>query len=225
MTRAEAGAAPRLGLVLLAAGQGRRMGGANKLLRDLDGAPLVRVAGASLAAALPDAARVVVTGRDGDAVAAALDGLGFARVHNPRFEEGMGGSLAAGVAALPDPVEGLLVALGDMPGPWEAVVPAVVAAFAADPSPATAIVRPTHADQDGHPVLWGAAHRPALAALSGDVGGRDLLRRHIDRLRRVAVDDGACVHDIDRPQDLDAARARLADGAERKGWYAGGPSS
>ena len=46
---------PRVGVVLLAAGQGRRMGGPNKLLADLNGAPVVRRSAEPLAAALPKA--------------------------------------------------------------------------------------------------------------------------------------------------------------------------
>jgi molybdenum cofactor cytidylyltransferase len=192
-----------LGVVLLAAGQGRRMGGPNKLLLDMAGAPLVRHGAASLAALLPEAVRVAVVGRDADAVAVALDGLGFAVARDSRTAEGMGASLAVGVRTLPAGLDGVLVALGDMPGPWDRIVPALVAALRAAPDPPWAVVRPVHAGREGHPVLWGAGFRPALEALGGDIGGRDILRAHSDRLIRVPVHDPACTRDIDRPEDLD----------------------
>jgi len=207
MNRTEPSAGPRLGLVLLAAGQSRRMGGPNKLLLDLDGMPVVRRAALTLVMTLDRGTpRVVVTGRDPDAVAEALAGLGFVPVHNPRFADGMGTSVAAGVAALPDGLDAILVALGDMPGPRPDTICALTTALSADGDPASAIVRPVVNGTPGNPVLWGAGHRAALMMLEGDRGGRDLIQAHAGRLRQVFVDDAAVAQDIDCPADLDAAR-------------------
>jgi len=207
MSPAEPSAGPRLGLVLLAAGMSRRMGGANKLLLDLDGMPVVRRAALTLVMTLDRSApRVVVTGRDPDGVADALAGLGFVPAHNPRYAEGMGTSIAAGVAALPDGLDAILVALGDMPGPRPDTICALATALSADGDPASAIVRPVINGALGHPVLWGAGYRAALMKLEGDQGGRDLIKAHAGRLRQVFVDDAAVTQDIDCPADLDAAR-------------------
>ncbi|MQX36572.1 nucleotidyltransferase family protein [Roseospira navarrensis] len=209
----------RLAVVLLAAGLGRRMGGPNKLLCDLEGMPVVRRAALPFRAALPaDAPRVVVTGRDAAKVTAALDGLGFSGVYNPDFSDGMGRSIAAGVAALPADVDGILIALGDMPGLQADTVHAMRAALSADLDPASAILRPMHDGHAGHPVLWGADYRSALAALTGDRGGRDLILQHAGRLRQVVVDDPAVIRDIDQPSDLAAARALFTTDPAGKQW-------
>ncbi|MBB4264969.1 nucleotidyltransferase family protein [Roseospira visakhapatnamensis] len=201
----------RLGVVLLAAGLGRRMGGPNKLLVDLGGAPLVRHVGEPLAEALPDAPRVAVTGRDSEAVAAALAGQGWELVHNPRYIEGMGRSLATGVAMLPADLDGVLVMLGDQPGLTPGTVVRLCEAFVAAPDPTAAIIRPVYKDKEGHPVLWGRAWRPALLGLEGDQGGRDLIRLHAfdhaGRVVRVPVDDPAVTRDVDHPEELAALRA------------------
>lgn len=209
MTGPPGGVGAGLGVVLLAAGLGRRMGGPNKLLLDLGGAPLVRHVGKPLAETLPDAPRVAVTGRDAEAVTEALAGQGWRMAHNPRYVEGMGRSLAVGVAALPADLDGVVVMLGDQPGLAPGTVRCLCAAFAAAPDPTTAIVRPAHHGTEGHPVLWGRAWRPALLGLEGDQGGRDLIRlhAHASRLLRVPVDDPAVTRDIDRPEDLAALRA------------------
>src|SRR5690606_15133912 len=61
---------PRVAAIVLAAGRARRMG-RNKLIAELDGAPIVRrVAGAALASRARPV--VVVTGHEADAVRAAL---------------------------------------------------------------------------------------------------------------------------------------------------------
>src|SRR5262249_53917315 len=73
---AEAGAAPgrRVGAIVLAAGRSTRMGGPNKLLADIGGKPLVRIA---VEQALASRARpvVVVTGHQREQVEVALKGL------------------------------------------------------------------------------------------------------------------------------------------------------
>lgn len=225
--------APGVGLVLLAAGQGHRMEGPNKLLADLHGRPVVRWSAAALARATgsdgpwPGAPRVMVTGRDAAAVASAVEGLGFSPVVNRRFSEGMGTSLAAGVAALQDDVAAVLIALGDMPGLTMDTLWRLATALATAPQPARAIVRPVcGAGRPGHPVLWGAAHRAALGRLTGDQGGRDLIREQAAHLVTVPVDDPAIHADIDRPDDLLAARSRLPPAAGPENlWSSGGVTS
>ena len=57
-------------------------------------------------------------------------------------------------------------------------------------------------------ILFGADHLPALAALTGDHGARDLLQRVAVNL--LPVDDAGVLLDIDTPADLAAAgRSRL----------------
>src|SRR6185503_18669432 len=104
----------RIAAILLAAGRSTRMGGPNKLLAEIGGKPLVRIAAVE---ALASRARevIVVTGHQREAVAAALQGLPVKLVHNPDFAEGLSTSLRAGLAAVPAEADGIVVCLGDMP--------------------------------------------------------------------------------------------------------------
>src|SRR5690606_12261245 len=72
--RADATAAERprkVAALVLAAGRGTRMGGPNKLLEEVRGKPIVRLA-AEAAAASQAAPVIAVTGHEGDRVARAL---------------------------------------------------------------------------------------------------------------------------------------------------------
>ncbi len=194
----------RIAAVVLAAGRGTRMGG-GKLLRDLDGQPLVRHA---VVAALASRARpvVVVTGAEAGGVAAALAGLDVILVDNPAHEDGLSTSLRAGIAALTEhDVDGALVCLGDMPRVTAAHLDAVIDGF--DPEADATIVVPTCERKRGNPVLWARRHFAAIANLTGDVGARALIERHADQVRLVALDDPAILLDIDTPEALAAVRA------------------
>jgi molybdenum cofactor cytidylyltransferase len=187
----------RVGAVLLAAGLSRRMGGTNKLLLELDGAPIVaRCADALLAS--PVRPLVVVTGHQAEEVRAALAGRALRCVHNAAPEQGLAGSLRAGIAALADEVAGALVCLADMPWVRPAHIDALLDAFAA--SGERAICVPSFAGQRGNPVLWPARFFAEIRALTGDRGARALLEAHADEVCYVPMSDPGVTLDVDTPE-------------------------
>lgn len=188
---------------MLAAGASRRMGGVNKLLADLNGAPLVR---RTLEGVLSSSARPVLAVVADWKVAEALDGLPVQIVINPDAASGMASSLKAGLAALPPDVAGAVACLGDMPlAPM--AIDRLIAAF--DPAGGLDIVAPIRGGRRGHPVLWGRAHFAAIQELTGDVGARSLLLSHADRLTLVETDDDGALFDVDTPEDLEKARLMI----------------
>lgn len=190
-----------IGAVLLAAGSARRFGGA-KLLGDLRGRAVVRwSADALVAAGIPEPVIVVPPG-DQD-IRAALRGVRARFVVNPEPQRGMGRSLALGVAAVPEGVEWLAIALADEPG----LDPGWIARLAARRGPGIAIVAPTFAGERGHPVLFHRSVFPELIGLDGDRGARPVVDR--DPSRTALVELGI-PHpgDVDTPEDL--ARLRSA---------------
>lgn len=195
--RPDFGRPERIAGVLLAAGTSSRYGPTNKLLASIDGDPIVRHAGRSLAAADLDRL-VAVVGHDADAVADALDGLGFTIVENPGYEAGQSTSVRAGVRALADETAAVVVALGDMPFVEPATVDALVAAYRDGAGTALAAA---HEGERGNPVLFDSRHFDALTDVSGDVGGRHILL-HGDDSALVKTGDSGVTWDIDTPDDL-----------------------
>jgi molybdenum cofactor cytidylyltransferase len=202
-------ARPSIAAIVLAAGRSRRMGATNKLLCEIDGAPMLARVLDAIAAAEP-VAIVVVTGHEADAIAAiaATSHAHIRLAHNDRHAEGMGTSIATGVrAAVGDHphADGFLICPGDLPGLEGRHVSAVIAAFA--PAAGRAICVPVAGGRRGHPVLFAAPFAPALMALIGDRGARDLLSLHADRVYEVHVSGDGVVADIDTAEALTAARA------------------
>jgi xanthine dehydrogenase accessory factor len=197
----------RIAGILLAAGAARRMDGPNKLVELLHGTPLVRRAAQALLEANVSPVFVVL-GHDAEAVRAALQGLDVEFIVNPAHERGLGASLAAGARAaarLPR-LEGVLVALGDMPFVTSAHVATLLRAF--EQRGDKSIVAPSFQGQRGHPVLWSARHLPGLAGLDGDVGAKELLASLPHELLQLEVGDDGVLRDVDTPHMLEAARAR-----------------
>jgi len=179
------------GALLLAAGRSTRMG-THKLLADWRGKPLVaHAADAILAAGLP---LLVVLGHGSEAVRAALAGRGLRFVMAAEFAAGMAHSLRAGIAAVPESWDAVLVALGDMPR----IEPDVLRRLAA----ASGVAVPVFAGARGNPVRWPRAHFGALMGLAGDAGARRLLGGM--NVTEVAAPSDAILTDIDTPDALAA---------------------
>jgi molybdenum cofactor cytidylyltransferase len=192
--------------IVLAAGRSTRMGGANKLIAEISGRPLVRIAAEQ---ALASQARpvIVVTGHQRERVAAALSGLDVVLVHNPDYAAGLSTSLKAGIAAVPADADGAIVALGDMPQVDAALIDRLLSAF--DPEKGALVVVPTIDGERGNPVVWSRRFFPELAAIEGDVGARHLIASYPEAVVEVPMTGKAALIDVDTPDALMAVKAEI----------------
>ena len=209
------GDAPRVAAVVLAAGRSARFG-APKLLASVAGQPVIR---ATVERVLASRARpvIVVTGHEGDRVFAALAGLDVRRAHNAAWSGGMATSLAAGVAAVPDECDALLVLLGDQPRVSPAAIDALV-----EPPDDHPIVVPRYDGQRGHPVRFARALFGELRSLAGDEGARQLIAREPARVGWLAL-PGLAPDDVDTPEDLARIERDALTERSGRGDDGGGP--
>ena len=185
----------RVGGVLLAAGEGSRLGRPKALVEIAGqsladrGVALLRTGGA--------APVVVVTG------AAAAESPGALIVHNPDWSSGMGSSLAAGLTALPDIVEAAVIALADQPLVGPEAVRRLIAAYGQGASVAVA----GYDGQPRNPVLIARPHwAGVIAAAVGDTGARAFLRARPELVTLVECADTGSADDVDTPEDLERVR-------------------
>ena len=189
--------------IVLAAGRSSRMRGPNKLLEEVNGAPLVRRA-AENALASKASSVFVVTGHDEIGVRKALAGLNVRFVANPDYAEGLSTSVKAGIKALPSGVTAAIVCLGDMPQVSPALIDKLIDNF--DPARGALIVAPVRNERRGNPVLWARRFFPDLLRLEGDMGARNLASAYAEGIAEVEVGDDGAFFDIDTPETLEIAR-------------------
>lgn len=185
-------------IILLAAGAARRFG-AQKLLATLPSGE--RVIDATLRALKGQNAKIVAVVRAEDDLASALRAASCEVIINPQANDGMGTSIAAGVAAS-DEAEGWLIALSDMPFVNAETINAIIQLG----KTSNHIITPIYQGARGHPVYFPAWTKQELLALTGDTGARALLARHASRVKPFLTDDSGVTQDIDTPGDL--ARCR-----------------
>jgi len=166
--------------------------GQPKQLLDFDGKPLIaHVVERCLAARLDDV--LVVIGHEAASVSQALTNSDVFFVVNPHHEEGQSTSLIAGLDAAGD-ADAIVVVLGDQPGIDSAAIDRLIEARRAQ---GISLGMARYGAERGHPILFGRELFDELRNITGDQGGRHLVRRHQDEI--VLVDGGA-----DRvPEDID----------------------
>ena len=189
--------------IVLAAGRSTRMGGPNKLLAEISGKKLVRIA-TEQALASKAVEVIVVTGHQAELVEQALQGLKVRFVCNPDFAAGLASSVKAGVAAVSDRADGAVICLGDMPLIDAGLIDRLIDSFA--PDRGNLIVVPVADGRRGNPVLWSRRFFDELMTLDGDIGARHLIARHSEAVAEVPVEGDGAFLDIDTPQALEAAR-------------------
>ena len=122
-------------------------------------------------------------------------------VANPRAAQGMGTSIAAGVASLAPDVDGALIVPGDMPQLTGVLIERLLAAFISDGG--SRAVHPVLGDgTKAGPVVWPRARFAQLVALEGEAGGRSLLHKAPTLAIALDITDQAALADIDTPADL-----------------------
>jgi CTP:molybdopterin cytidylyltransferase MocA len=181
----------RVAGLLLAAGQGSRLGRPKAL---------VEIGGLSLAE------RGVRLLRDGGADpvvmvtgAAPVSLPGVITAHNPEWQTGMGSSLREGLQTLPADRDAVVIALVDQPLIGPEAVRRLIAAFLAGAEVAVACYQ----GRPRNPVLIGRAHwAEAAAAAQGDAGARRFLRARPELVTAVECGDVGRPDDLDTPEDL-----------------------
>ena len=191
--------ARQLSGLILAAGQGSRLGGRPKALlryrNEFFIDRLVRTLRESGCSSI-----VVVLGSAADEVLQTAQLHDVYVVINPDWESGMSSSLQLGVANI-DPRDGdVIISVVDQPDVSKDSVARLRAWHRSG-----RITVPTFSERPGHPVLFDTAlaHDAAVAA-RGDVGARDFVRLHPEVVDYVDCSDIGSGLDVDTSADLQA---------------------
>lgn len=208
-TGKEAGAVS-VSAVVLAAGRATRMGG-QKVLLPLGGRSVVQwVVDAALGSRAAET--IVVVGHEAGMVTEALEDRPVTVVVNPDHAQGMSTSVQAGIRAIHPSCDAAVFLLGDQPFVSSALVDQLIDRFA---ETSKWVVRPLVGDHPVHPVLMSAALFAEILDQRGDVGGREIARRHPGQLCLVPVDDSRLDLDIDTSEDYETALQMEGRSTER----------
>ncbi|MFJ1312197.1 NTP transferase domain-containing protein [Agrobacterium sp. P15N1-A] len=167
---------PTIAVLVLAAGRSTRTGGSHKLLATFEGVPLIRRSVLAASGSACDNV-VVVTGHLDDEIRSVIEDIPAHVVHNSDFESGMATSIIVGLReAIRLRAAGVMICLSDMPDITSEHLDLLATKFRQRNG--KPIVRAVAGGEPGHPIIFPDSTYPELVKLAGDVGAREVVRRH-----------------------------------------------
>lgn len=179
--------------IVLAAGASTRMGHSKQLLRFRGETLIRRAARTALESGLGRV--VVVTGANAEPVAAEVASLPVEIVHNPRWADGIGTSIATGARCPESGSAGVLITLADQPL-VEASLLRELARLLTEFDAAAC----RYGGSIGVPAAFGPRLLDRLIALPPECGAKVILTDPGVRIAEVSFEGGA--FDIDTPEDF-----------------------
>ena len=198
----------RIGAVLLAAGQARRMGGLPKPLIRLQGVPLVRRVLVALSGAGVDEV-VVVTGHARAAIEKQVRSFPVTVVHNAEHANGQSGSVRRGLEALSGPFDAVFVVPADLPLLAADDLTELIGAFKKRPQ--GHVVVPMVGAYRGNPILLDAEALAEILASGKNLACRHFIDNNPEYVHVHQTSNTRFVTDLDTPADVNTL-------AEKTGW-------
>lgn len=198
----------RIGAVLLAAGEGRRMGGVAKPLIRLQGVPLISRHLVALSGAGVDEV-VVVTGHARHAIEEQMRSFPVSLAHNAAHAEGQEGSVRVGLAALNGSFDAVFVVPSDQPLIAAGDLTELIGVF--KKRRAGHIVVPFVDGQRGNPILLDEVALAQILDSGTNLGCRHLIDRHPELVHVHGTSNARFITDLDTVEDVQAL-------ARRTGW-------
>ena len=203
----------KISVIVLAAGESRRMGEINKLHMPIEGVPLLRRSLQTLlAAGLGEV--LVVLGHESADTQALLEGLEVGTVYNSDYESGQMTSVHCGLGSLSQTCEGVMVALGDQPALTVSDIDYLVDAFFTRDG--GEVVIPEYQGKRGNPIIISSRCQQEIITGKYNFGCRRFIENNPELVRTVEMLGPSVVIDLDTPMDYrsfcDTGADQLATG-------------
>ena len=202
----------RLALLLLAAGEGSRLGTHPKALLRKDGQALLWLFTSAIQGFAP-AEYMVVTGFHAEAIESEIEKMNNSLaypievIHNPAPERGQASSVRLGLESLKGQFDVLLVALSDQPEIGAREVQELLDAFL-NRELGKEIILPMVEGRRGNPVLFSRKAISEILASPGMVC-RQYMDTHPDKVMSMLTSNQAFATDVDTPEDIQRHKLSL----------------
>ena len=183
--------------ILLAAGQSKRMDGENKLIKEIQGSPLLKHSVKNILASSIDEL-IVVLGYQKEVIEKIIDKnerIKFA--FNVNYENGMASSIKTGLNNLSEKTEAFFICLGDMP-----MVNSDIYNQLIQSKNNKEIIVPTYNGQQGNPILFSKSIKEKIMTIQGDVGAKKILELNKNKILNVEIGNQSIRKDFNTKDDF-----------------------
>ena len=188
--------------ILLAAGQSLRMKDENKLIKEINGIPLIKYAAKNILASAVDEI-IVVTGHENKKIE---DAIGIHKkirfVYNKDFKSGISSSIKTGLHSISKKTDAFFISLGDMPNVNQNIYNKLIKSREnynkkLKLKHKKEIIIPTHEGKEGNPVLFSKFMKDQIMLLEGDLGARKIIELNKNKILNVPFHNEGISLDFD----------------------------
>ena len=170
--------------ILLAAGQSKRMNGENKLIKEIQDIPLIKLSVKNILASSIDEL-IIVLGYQKEIIEKLIDKNEKIKfVFNKDFESGMASSIKTGLDNLSEKTEAFFICLGDMPMVNHDIYNQLIKS-----KDNKEIIVPTYKGQQGNPVLFNKSMKEKIMSITGNIGAKQILELNKDKILNLEIND------------------------------------
>jgi len=185
--------------ILLAAGQSKRMNGENKLTKEIQGIPLIKLSVKNILASSIDEL-IIVLGYQKEIIEKLIDKNEKIKFFfNKDFESGMASSIKAGLNHLSKNTEAFFICLGDMPMVNSDIYNQLIKSRSQKD-----ILVPTYKSQQGNPVLFNKSMKEKIMTITGDMGAKKILELNKDKILNLEVNDQSIIKNFNTLDDFNS---------------------
>jgi len=186
----------KIGAVVLAAGESKRMGRQKLLLPWHDKTMIEEVIDHLLASRVNEI--LVILGSDSIRIEQKIKNYPVKTTVNPLYKKGMLSSVQWGFDKMERDIQGILVCLGDQPLIQAYVIDRIIDSHK---NSTKGIIIPVYKKKRGHPVLIHSQYKEEIKNLDPEIGLRGLMNSHPEDIYEVPVDSPGILKDIDNQDD------------------------
>ena len=185
--------------ILLAAGQSKRMNGENKLTKEIQGIPLIKLSVKNILASSINEL-IIVLGHQKEIIEKLIDkNKKIKFVFNKNFESGMASSIKTGLNHLSEKTEAFFICLADMPMVNHDIYNQLIKS-----KDNKEIIVPTYKGQQGNPVLFDKSMKEKVLDIKGDVGAKKILELNKDKILNLEINDQSIARGFDTQDDFNS---------------------
>ena len=185
--------------ILLAAGQSKRMNGENKLTKEIQGIPIIKLAVINILARSINEL-IIVLGHQKEIIEILIDkNKKIKFVFNKNFESGMASSIKTGLNHLSEKTEAFFICLADMPMVNHDIYNQLIKS-----KDSKEIIVPTYKGQQGNPVLFDKSMKEKVLDIKGDVGAKKILELNKDKILNLEINDQSITKGFDTQDNFNS---------------------
>ena len=188
--------------ILLAAGESKRMNGENKLIKEINGIPLIKYAVKNILGSTVDEL-IIVTGYQKEIIENIIDkNKKIKFVFNKDFSNGIASSINAGLCEISTKTKNFFISLADMPNVNQNIYNKLIKGknsynIKLKPENRKEIIIPTIDGKDGNPVLFSIFMKTDVMKISGDHGAKEIIENNKNKILRIAFEGEGVILDFD----------------------------